>query len=182
LGCLQALLVGSGLPQGEVGSCLRQRSKPVQRLLEQALEHQHAGEIGEAEVLLKQALAQEPDAPDLLNNLAATYAARNRQAEAEPIWRSILERHPDYLFARASLGRIAAQRGDVAEARALLDPLLTRTRMHFSEFSAVAMAQIETGLADGKPHEAQSWLEMWERAMPDDPNLDVFRREIKRRS
>ena len=160
----------------------RQRQKSVERLLEQALEHIHARAMGEAEALLKQALAQEPDAPDLLNNLAATYAARNRQAEAEPLWRAILERHPDYLFARVSLGRLAAQRGNVAEARALLDPLLTRSRMHFSEFSAVASAQIEIGLADGKPQEAQSWLEMWERAMPDDPNLDIFRREIKRRS
>lgn len=156
-------------------------SRAVERLLEQALDRMRANAMSEAEAILKQALAQEPDAPDLLNNLAATYAARNRPAEAEPIWRAIHERHPDYLFARVSLGRLAAQRGRVAEARALLDPLLTRTRLHFSEFSAVAMAQIETALADGKPHEAQSWLEMWERAMPDDPNVEIFRREIKRR-
>ena len=154
----------------------------VERWLRQALEHMNAGELALAEALLKQALAQEPNAPDLLNNLAATYAATDRQAEAEPIWRSVLERDPDYLFARASLGRIAAQHGNLAEARELLDPLLTRRRMHFSEFATVAIAQIETGLADNKPEEAKSWLKMWERAMPDDPRVEVFRKEIRRRT
>jgi tetratricopeptide (TPR) repeat protein len=134
-----------------------------------------------AESLLKQALAQEPEAPDLLNNLAATYAATGREAEAERIWRSVLERQPDYLFARASLGRIAAHRGHVAEARDLLNPLLTRRRMHFSEFSTVAIALIETALADNKPEEAKSWLNLWGRAMPDDPRTEVFRKEIRRR-
>jgi tetratricopeptide (TPR) repeat protein len=159
-----------------------QHHPQVERWLRQALEHMNAGAMTLAEPLLKQALAQEPDAPDLLNNLAATYAATGREAEGERIWRSVLERQPDYLFARASLGRIAAQRGHVAEARELLDPLLTRRRMHFSEFAAVAIALIETGLADNKPEEAKSWLKMWERAMPDDPRVDVFRKEIRRRT
>ena len=154
----------------------------VERWLLQALEHMNAGELALAEPLLKQALAQAPDALDLLNNLAAVYAATGREGEAEPIWRSILERQPDYLFARASLGRIAAQRGQVAEARELLNPLLTRRRMHFSEFTTVAIALIETGLADNKPQEAKGWLQMWERAMPDDPRLDVYRKEIRRRN
>ena len=159
-----------------------QHHPQVERWLRQALAHMHAGEMALAEPLLQQALAQEPDAPDLLNNLAATYAATGREAEAERIWRSVLARQPDYLFARASLGRIAAQRGHVAEARELLNPLLTRRRMHFSEFSTVAIALIETGLADGKPAEAQGWLQLWERAMPDDPRLDVFRKEIRWRT
>jgi tetratricopeptide (TPR) repeat protein len=154
----------------------------VERWLRQSMEHMNAGEMTLAEPLLKQALAQEPEAPDLLNNLAATYAATGRQAEAESIWRSILERHPDYLFARASLGRIAAQRGHVAEARELLDPLLARRRLHFSEFATLAIAQIETDLADNKPEGAKSWLKMWERAMPDDPRVEVFRKEIRRRT
>jgi len=127
-------------------------------------------------------LKLEPGALDQLNNLAATHAASDRQTEVESIWRAILEREPDYLFARASLGRIEAQRGHVAEARALLDPLLARRRMHLSEFATVAIAHIKTGLADGKPHEAKSWLEMWERALPDDPRVDIFRKEIRRRS
>jgi len=166
------------------GEAVRDRRHPpqVERLLHQGVEYMNAGEMVLAEETLQQALKLEPDAPDLLNNLAATYAATDRQAEAESIWRALLEREPDYLFARASLGRIEAQRGHVAEARALLDPLLARRRMHFSEFASVAIAHIETGLADGKPHEAKSWLEMWERAMPDDPRVDIFRKEIRRRS
>jgi len=159
-----------------------QHHPQVERWLRQALVHMNAEELALAEALLKQALAQEPDAPDLLNNLAANYAATNREAEAERIWRSVLERQPDYLFARASLGRIAAKRGHVAEARELLNPLLTRRRMHFSEFSTVAIALIETALADKKPEEAKGWLKMWERAMPDDPRVDVLRNEIRRRT
>src|SRR5579859_1021262 len=154
----------------------------VERWLLQSMEHMAAGEMALAERLLKQALAQEPEAPDLLNNLAANYGVTGRQAEAESIWRSILERHPDYLFARASLGRIAAQRGHVAEARELLDPLLARRRLHFSEFAILAIAMIETDLADNKPEGAKSWLQMWEGAVPDDPRLEVFRKEVRRRS
>lgn len=166
------------------GEVVRDRRHPpqVERLSRQGLEHMNAGEMALAEETLQQALKLEPDAPDLLNNLAATYAASGRQSEAESIWRAILEREPGYLFARASLGRIEVQRGHVAEARALLDPLLARRRMHFSEFASVAIAHIETGLADGKPQEAKSWLEMWERAMPDDPRVEVFRKEIRRRA
>jgi tetratricopeptide (TPR) repeat protein len=160
----------------------RRHTPQVERLLRQGVEYMNVGEMALAEETLQRALKLEPDAPDLLNNLAATYAATDRQAEAESIWRAILEREPDYLFARASLGRIEAQRGHVAEARALLDPLLACRRMHFSEFASVSIAHIETGLADGKPHEAKSWLEMWERAMPDDPRVDIFRKEIRRRS
>jgi tetratricopeptide (TPR) repeat protein len=176
----ESLLIGIEI-HGEAVR-LHEHHPQVERWLRQALEHMNAGEMALAETLLQQALAQEPDAPDLLNNLAATYAATGREAEAEPIWRGILERQPDYLFARASLGRIAAQHGHVAEARELLNPLLTRQRMHFSEFSTVAIALIETGLADGKLEEAKGWLQMWERAMPDDPRVEVFRKEIRRRT
>ena len=54
--------------------------------------------------------------------------------------------------------------------------------MHFAEFAAVAGAQIDTALADGKPEEARSWLQMWEKAMPDDPRVEIYRSEIRRRS
>jgi tetratricopeptide (TPR) repeat protein len=153
----------------------------VERWLRLSMEHMNKQEMAPAEALLKQALAIEPEAPDLLNNLAANYAATGRVAEAETIWRSTLDRHPDYLFARAALAQRLALRGNVAEARELLNPLLTRRRMHFSEFAGVAIAQIETSLADGKIEEAKSWLEIWEGAMPDDPRLATLRQNIQRR-
>ncbi len=166
------------------GDAVRERShRPqVERLIEQALEHMHAERMAPAEALLQQALALEPDAPDLQNNLAATYATHGRQAEAEALWQAVYEKNPDYLVARIALARAAALRGDAPKARELLDPLLARRRMHFSEFAAVAGAQIDTALADGNPEEARSWLQMWEKAVPDDPRVETYRGEIRRRS
>ncbi|MEW5718354.1 MAG: tetratricopeptide repeat protein [Chloroflexota bacterium] len=45
----------------------------VAKLLEQSIEATHADEIDRAERLVRQGLEIEPDAPDLLNNLAAIY-------------------------------------------------------------------------------------------------------------
>lgn len=155
-----------------------QHKPQVERWLRAAIEAMNDGDDAEAEQLLKQALAVEPDRPDLLNNLAAVYAATNREPAALALWRQIFDGHPDYLFARASLARAAALRGDVDQARQLLEPLFSRQRLHFSEFAAFSGAQIDLLLAEGKKEGARSWFEMWEGAVPDDPRLDHYRRLV----
>jgi predicted Zn-dependent protease len=71
------------------------------------------------------------------------------------------------------------QEGKVDEAEALLQPLLARRRLHFTEFAALACAEIDLWLAKGNREAARSWLKLWEQADPDNPNLPIMRRRVK---
>jgi predicted Zn-dependent protease len=136
------------------------------------------GDGERAEDLFRQALALEPDAPDLVNNLAAALQEQGRDAETEALQRDNHARHPDYFFGRIGFARLAVRDNRLDEASALLDPLMTRKRLHYSEFVALAISQIELALARGLKDGARSWLEMWERMLPDHPQLPTLRRRV----
>ncbi|MBI4494055.1 MAG: tetratricopeptide repeat protein [Chloroflexi bacterium] len=161
------------------GEAATQYRPQVQRWHDAALEALQEGDGARAASLIERALEAEPDAPSLLHNLAAAYELQGRVQEAEAISRELHQRHPDYLFARASLARLAVQRGKLDEARALLDPLLTRRRFHTSEFRAFCGAQIELALAEGKRDGARSWLEMLAGVDPDDPVVPALRQRVE---
>lgn len=150
----------------------------VQELFEQAYDRLYAGDGAGAEALLRQADALEPNHPSIRHNLAMALEVQGRRAEAEALIRENFARHPDYLFARCLLARLAAQRKQLDEARTLLEPLLTQKRFHFSEFAAYAMAQIDLLLAEGAADSARSWFEMWSSADPEHPQLDSYRARL----
>jgi tetratricopeptide (TPR) repeat protein len=145
----------------------------VERVGGEAVEALHRKDGDEAERLLREALALEPDAPDLLNNLAIAYEQQGRSEEAEALLHQIHAQHPDYAFSTLSLVRLALRRGDIPEAKELLDTLGTQRRFHVSELAAFCDAQIELALAEDRPEAARSWLEMWEQVTPDHPALLV---------
>jgi predicted Zn-dependent protease len=130
------------------------------------------------ERFLKDALAREPDAPDLLNNLAAAYGLQGRREEAHALLRQVHAKHPDYWFGRIGVARLAIEAGQLDEAQALLRPMLEQKRLHTSEFAALAMAEIDLQLARGETQGAQSWLKLWESIAPDHPALAGQRRRI----
>jgi tetratricopeptide (TPR) repeat protein len=131
-----------------------------------------------AEAVLRRALDKAPDAPDLLNNLAAAYEMQDRQDEALDLQRSIFERFPDYSFGRITMARLAMRAGRVEEAAELLKPLLQTRVLHNSEFAALAAAEVELQLARGEPGGAEAWLEMWAEALPDHPDLPAWRERV----
>ncbi len=133
----------------------------------------------EAEPLLMRAMEMEPDAPDLLNNLAVAYGQTGRNSEAEALIRQIVERHPDYAFARISLARTMLLRGEISEAEELLKPLLARKRFNTSEFATFCAAQVELFLAKGMPDGARSWLDMWAAVDEDDPQIAFYRGRLR---
>ena len=123
----------------------------------------------------------EPDKPDLLYNLAQAYTAQNRLDEANTLVEEFRQRFPDYLFGQIDAVRRFTREQRYAEGQAILDRLMTRKRWHFSEFAGFAGAQIELHLAEGNRNAAKSWLEMWQRADPEHPNLQYFQDQIDRK-
>lgn len=61
--------------------------------------------------------------------------------EVEAIFQRAAELDPTYLFAQAGLARVAARKGDVERARALLTPLQGREEYHFSEWRTLLMVE-----------------------------------------
>ncbi len=151
----------------------------VQKLYSQARDAIRANRGEQAERILGEALALEPDAPDLLNNLCKAYEVQGRTEEAYSLLHEIHRRFPDYLFARTALASLKAREGYVAEARELLAPLLSRSKFHTSEYSAFAVANFELAMAQGETNGAKSWLDMLERAYPEDANLPHLRRRLQ---
>ena len=164
------------------GESIVNHSKLVERLLEQALSLMRQGGVEQgvkAEGLLSKALELEPDAPDLMNNLAMAFRLQGRENDCNVLIQDIVSRHPDYIFASALLARQHLHDGDLAAAEALLKPFLSRDRFHYLEFSAFSDAYIELLLAKKKKHGARACLNLWEQVNPDDPNLDYWRQRLR---
>jgi tetratricopeptide (TPR) repeat protein len=136
----------------------------------------------QAEQLYKQALEMEPDSPDILNNLAAAYDRQDRKAEVEALIRQVYHDYPDYFFGIIGMANLHTRRGETNQAEALLRPLFNRQRLHLSEFAALCTAHIQLYLARKMPEAVQTWLDMWARLDPDNPNLHYWRRQARVRS
>lgn len=155
--------------------------KAARRLLEQSAAAVRQANYEEALKLAQEGLKIAPDAPPLMNGVAAALGGLGRRQEMEGMIQRMAELHPDYLFARCAMVRLCVDEGQLDEAQQWLDPLLERPRFHVSEFSAVCMAQIELLEARGLRDGARSWLAMWEQSDPDAWQLPIFRQRLKRK-
>lgn len=153
--------------------------RAAEALQREAAMAQRAGDPLKAERLLKRALELAPDEPSLLNNLGAAYGLLGRIAESEAIARRLIAEHPDYLFGMTNMVPYLLEEGKLDEAQAMIDPLMKRTRMHFSEFGAVASAQINIHLAKNNLEAAESWLDMIAKAVPDYPHIEHFKARLR---
>jgi predicted Zn-dependent protease len=152
---------------------------PAQKLLEQAVHALRDGDPDKAEPLLRQALAQLPDHPSLLNNLAAVYSMRGDNEQAEAMTRQIVERNPDYLFGRCSMAQLATLKGNYDEADEWLEPVMGRPRLHITEFSAICQARVRLEFTRGRRDSAKSWLNMWAGVEPDHPDIEYWRDRVE---
>ena len=155
-------------------------SVQVTEWLQEATFALRRGDARKAEPLLRQALAEEPDAPDLLNNLAAAYELQGRRQESEALIREIHERHPDYFFGCTHLARLLIKQGEYKRAHELLDPLLQRKRMHITEYDSLCAAEIDLHLARNDIDAARSWFKLWESTGSDNPLVEQFRPRLGR--
>ena len=147
----------------------------VESLAGKALEALREEDGDRAEYLLKQALEIRPDAPDLLNNLAAAYRSQARYEEAERIVLDLYERFPDYFFGRVNMASLHVENNEPEKAKQLLKPLLKQKRLHVTEFTALCEVYVQLSVAEGDPNGARCWLEMCEEVDPDHPMLDACR-------
>lgn len=153
-------------------------SGKVRKLTEQATLALQAGDWRKAQPLLEQALELAPDAPTLLNNLATAYEMQGRSEEARAMIRDIHARFPNYLFARVTLARIATLAGELERAHDLLDPLLQRRKLHFSEFHQMMGVFIDLYIAEGKKDAAKQWLQLWEQYDPQNPQIAMYKMRL----
>lgn len=154
------------------------RKPEVAELAQQAFDALYIDDGVAAERLLKAALAAEPGANDLQNNLCAAYEIQGRFGEAAALTREIHRRDPNYFFGRTNQAQLCIRQGDLEQATRLLEPLLQQRRLHITEFSALANAKICLSLASGQVSSARSWLKTWTEAVPNQPAQDHLRRDL----
>lgn len=160
-------------------------SKKVIALLQKAiplLKNKMKEDYQQAESYLQQALKLEPDAPDLLNNLAMAYLLQDREDEAQSALEQASQKFPDYVFVAATLARQKMEEGDLEAAESLLKPCVTRERFHFDEFSAFADVQIELALAKKEKEGAKRWLDSWGQIDPEHPRLGYWRNRLENKN
>ncbi|NET55131.1 MAG: tetratricopeptide repeat protein [Symploca sp. SIO2E6] len=157
----------------------RSHQPEVEDLLMEAIDALKYGDPEEAEPLLKQALAIEPDAPDLMFNLANTYEQQKRDQEAYELIQLVHQQHPDYVFAQISLAKFHTKNKDYEAAEALLKPILQRKKFHFQEFALFCQTQIELCLAKKELKGARSWLGTWANVEPDEPAIAYWKRRLR---
>ncbi|HYO53789.1 tetratricopeptide repeat protein [Archangium sp.] len=157
-------------------------SRRVERLLKRALERLRQGDGKQAELLLREALALEPDSPDVLNNLAAARQLQGHIEEGVHMIEELHQRRPEYFFARCSVARLRIRDGRLEEARELLEPLLSQRRLHVTEVATLCPAQMDMLLAEGDTEGAEVWLHILETIRPDDPQIERYHALLDRHS
>jgi len=130
----------------------------------------------EAERLLREALALEPDAPDLLNNLAMALRMQGKREESLRILHDVQQRFPEYFFGQIALAQELTDRGGHDAVRDILAKLVQQPRLHISEFAAIGACYVRLAAATGDIREAQSWLERIAEVYPDYSELPTLRK------
>lgn len=112
-------------------------------------------------------LAIAPGTPSLLNHKANALIMLGRWDEADAINRQLVKDHPDYLFGRLALADMCIREDRLDQAYEWLEPILSRQRLHISEFRALALTSIRYWHARGELEGAKHWLQMLDNIDPD---------------
>ncbi|MBL6934215.1 MAG: tetratricopeptide repeat protein [Alphaproteobacteria bacterium] len=92
------------------------KAAPPKNLLAEAMRHQAAGQLDDAEPFLRQALEADPNNLEALVALAANIMSRGQAQEAVALCRRVAELQPDHAEARNNLGKVLAMAGNRDEA------------------------------------------------------------------
>jgi len=154
------------------------RSRALQKLYEEAYEALLDEDGPLAQEILEKAVVLAPDDPSLANNLAIAYQLQGQDDKARQMMADIHTRFPDYFFGIIAFASMEVIAGRMDHAHDLLNGLMQRKRMHTSEFVALCRAQIQAWLADKNKEAARTWLELWEKVDPDEPDLGYYHKVV----
>jgi tetratricopeptide (TPR) repeat protein len=133
----------------------------------------------EAESVFREAIALDPNIPNLWQNLAAALEQQGKKEESEAVINKIFEKFPDYSFGRINMAVRAALKGDVPGARKFLEPLMEKDVLHVSEYTGVCQASFFICRAEDDDTGMKAWLDCWKKAAPDDVRIEEFELEIR---
>ena len=140
-------------------------------LHERSVELLHEDELEEAEQLLIRLIESAPHFPSAYNHLALAYEKQGYKDKARAQMKTLHDRFPEYTFGRIGLARMVTNDGDYDKAKELLNPILSSSSLHISEFRALAKAEMALALAQDQKEGARSWLEMWKQIEDDHPEI-----------
>lgn len=132
-----------------------------------------------AKAVYTEALALEPDAPDLHYNLSMAYRVAKEDDEADRRVREVAARFPDYFFGVVGAATIALRNGDLQPARDAIGRLMEAEKMHTSEFMALAGLGVELAIAQEAEDGGMHWVKMAEDIAPDHPNTAKLRQRAE---
>lgn len=153
-------------------------SAQAEELLAEGTVLMRAQNFRKARNLFEQARDLEPDHPVILNNLAKTMEAEGDSAGAAAMMAYVLEAYPNYLFGQVGLANTLILEGKLDQVQAVLNPLLARKKLHYSEFFALADAEMRFQLAQGRVDGAEQWLNMWKQIEPDHPGARQWEQRL----
>jgi len=149
--------------------------RQAQELSAAAIEAMLKENLERAEDLFNQALVFAPDSVSLQFNKATIHLHRGNPATARQLMQEIAERYPRYAFAKGQLILFALANDRKDEAFAWLKEMMNLEHFHFMEFADFCRVQIFYYLiAEPNNDAAKHWLDMWEKATPNDPKLDTM--------
>ncbi len=128
-----------------------------------------------AKAIYTEALAIEPDAPDLHYNLSMAYRIAGENDEADRRVREVAARFPNYFFGVVGAAMIDLRNGDLQPARDAVGRLMEAEKMHTSEFMALAGLGVELAIEQNEADRGMHWVKMAEDIAPDHPNTAKLR-------
>lgn len=146
-------------------------SPEVWELYDRALTAHRKGRTVEAERLYEAMLKAEPKAKEAYNNLASIYHQRGDIARADEYMDKALAIDPLYPFPITSRVSQALGRGDLAAAKALLEPLHGVRRWHPLGFIAYQKAMARMAIQEANYKAARQHVELAQQCVEDDPEL-----------
>lgn len=148
------------------GTIQKDYNKTIMALLAEIHETLMRGRFKSALEAVDEALAKYDHVPSFWNYKQVALTQLNRQEEAKQNLEAMLQRFPDYFFARIEKANLLNQEGQLDEAQDILSDLMQADRLHTSEFVALASIQIQVLMARGETEGAKQWLTLWQDAVP----------------
>ncbi len=146
-----------------------------QRQYELAAEAIRSSDGAKAEGLLRKLLEIYPNQPSVLNNLARSLELQGRTDESDAVLERLTREFPDYFFGQVVVTRKALLANDLELAKTTLDKMMENQNLHVTEFSALVGCQVDYLIQNAQTDSAISWYRLWEKAYPEDPNLERYK-------